>query len=176
MIAWVSVCSGDGVATDWYLALLFVGLGSTFLFHSTFPEWFSKTNAIFGELWFLVAEINICQLKVGFVSLHEWILRELPLWKELRSWSVIEWRFPKRLWFEASVHWVIVLKQEVLLVKGFEGCCWFISKLKVRGAVVNCRFSWNIVGRSLHSGPRPLFEVQMGAIRSGQHSVGWSMQ
>lgn len=133
------------VATDWHLALLSVGLGSTFLFHSTFPEWFGKTNAVFGERWFLVAEINICQLKVGFVSLHEWILRELPLWKELRSWSVIEWSFPKRLWFEASVHWVIVLKQ-VLLVKGFEGCYWFISKLKVTGAVVNCRFSWNIVG------------------------------
>lgn len=54
-----------------YLALLSVGLGSTFLFHDTFPEWFGETNSVFGGLWLFVAEINIYQFRVGFISLHE---------------------------------------------------------------------------------------------------------
>lgn len=65
------------------LALLPTGLGNTFLFQDTFPEWSGETNTVFGGLWLFVAEINTYQLRVGFILLSEWILREFQLWKEL---------------------------------------------------------------------------------------------
>lgn len=75
--------SWRGVVTDLY-TLLYYPLVLAFPIQDTFPEWLGKTNAIFGVICLFVAEINIYQLRVGFISLHEWIPSELQLWKELK--------------------------------------------------------------------------------------------
>lgn len=56
--------------TDLYISLYCL-LVLAFPIQDTFPEWFGKTNAIFGVIWLFVAEINIYQLRVGFISLNE---------------------------------------------------------------------------------------------------------
>lgn len=84
-MAWDSsfCASWKWVVTDLYISLYYL-LVLAFLIQDTFPEWFGETNAIFGGIWLFVVEINIYPLRVGFISLNEWITSELQLWKELK--------------------------------------------------------------------------------------------
>lgn len=62
----------------------------------TFPEQFGKTNAIFGGLWFFVAEITICQLRADFVSCINEFLENCH-WGRNEEFKNNRMKFPKRM-------------------------------------------------------------------------------